>query len=105
MTTQVKENKKVEIKSVTAPSVVTEVTPFGAHKLVNTSLKNHENPLINVLTIRPQMMYNYTSNRTNKGLKPFIPFNQTTGKILVTDLNVWITKYITKKLSFVQPTE
>lgn len=109
MNTKTINNKKSEVVTLTPTptltTTLTSVSPYGAHQIVNDILKSHPSPLINTLKIRPQMMYNYTTVRVNKGLKPFIPFNPTTNRIETSDIVIWTNKYITKKLTFVQPTE
>lgn len=68
------------------------VTPYKASVLVNQVLE----PL-NLNPIPPQMMYNYTTARVNKGKTPFIPI--TPKGILLQDLNEWVAKYVAKKVA------
>lgn len=67
------------------------VTPYKAAVLVNAVLE-----LQNINPVPPQMMYNYTTARIAKGKKAFIPV--TDGRIMVQDLQEWVTKYIAKKV-------
>lgn len=70
------------------------VTPYGASKIVNEVLRNHNLP-----SIPPQMVYNYTTSRIRQGKNPFIPTTMKDGQVLikVEDLHTWIEKYVAKK--------
>ena len=108
MTTTTKNNKKVNDElvatSVDVPQKPIGVTPYQAHNIVNLLLKAHPDTYIQSLSVRPQMMYNYSTLRKNKGQKPFIPVTPE-GRILLPDLEIWVNKYITKKLASVSVTE
>lgn len=67
-------------------------TCYGASTFVNELLKAKGFSK----TIRPQMLYNYTTARVNKGEKPFIPI--TDGLIKKEDLEAWLDKYIARNL-------
>jgi hypothetical protein len=73
-------------------------TPYEAHKLVNKALKEADIDKV----IPPQMMYNYTTAKLNKGLKPMIPSfqveenNKVKTYITEEDFNVWLERYIKK---------
>lgn len=73
-------------------AVRTSVTPYAAAKIVNAALA--EAGLTKA--IPPQMMYNYTTGRLNKGKVPYIPVDAD-GKITVADLQVWLTAYLGKQ--------
>jgi hypothetical protein len=75
------------------------LTPYAAHTLVNEVLTAAELP-----TIRPQMMYNYTSGRTNKGKAPLIEYNADTNEVDVEDLKRWTNEYLVKKGAMVPVT-
>ena len=68
------------------------VTPYAAHKLVNAELQEAGLP-----SIRPQMMYNYTSGRVAQGKAPFIAFDEAKG-VDLEDLSRWTKKYVAKKV-------
>lgn len=67
------------------------LTPYAASKIVNARLKEEGLP-----TIPPQMMYNYTTARVNKGKAPFIEWSAEEG-VNLTSLEEWTDKYISKK--------
>jgi hypothetical protein len=73
---------------------MTNLTPYAAAKLVNAALI--EAGIEKVLP--PQMFYNYTTARVNKGKTPLIPTTEVDGKIFIadTDLAVWLQKYVAK---------
>ena len=66
-------------------------TPYGAAKFVNQVLAEAGLP-----SIPPQMMYNYTTARLNKGKAPLIKCDAH-GGILPADLEAWLAKYLEKK--------
>lgn len=68
-------------------------TPFAAHKLVNKALE--EAGLTD--RIPPQMMYNYTSGRVNKGKEPFIKYDHDKNDVDLESLKEWTDKYVAKK--------
>jgi hypothetical protein len=55
-------------------------------------------------TIRPQMMYNYTTARLNEGKNPFIAVNEE-GLVSLESVNEWVEKYVAKKLAKVNEVE
>ena len=84
----------------TTTTEVTEFTPYGAAKLANTVLAEmFQEAGVEFKALPPQMFYNYTTARVNKGQKPLIPMNGAAGKIVLSDLQAWIEKYAAKKLS------
>jgi 2-keto-3-deoxy-6-phosphogluconate aldolase len=68
------------------------LTPYGAAKIVNAELK--ANGIEKVLP--PQMFYNYTTARLNKGKSPMIKFTFE-GGIDREDLARWTKAYIAKQ--------
>ena len=66
-------------------------TPYGAAKFVNQVLTEAGLP-----SIPPQMMYNYTTARLNKGKAPLIKCDAT-GAITQESLLEWLAKYLVKK--------
>ena len=76
----------------------TTLTPYAAAKLTNAVLKDAGLP-----NIPPQMMYNYTTARLNKGKAPLIKCDAA-GGIMFADLEAWLTKYMEKKGVKVEPT-
>jgi hypothetical protein len=77
--------------NATTPEVQGHLTPYGAAKLVNAVLEQAELP-----PIPPQMLYNYTTNRVNKGKQPLIQYDVETG-VDREDLERWTKEYIVKK--------
>jgi hypothetical protein len=71
---------------------IKSVTPYAAHKIVNQALK--QAGLTKV--IPPQMMYNYTSGRINKGKTPYIECDKQ-GLVLLTSLESWLEGYLIKQ--------
>jgi len=67
------------------------LNPHQAHHLVNAYLRG-----VGIKEIRPQMMYNYTSTKVNKGEKPLIKWSLETG-VDREDLERWVKKYVAKK--------
>jgi hypothetical protein len=80
---------------------VTAVTAFAFHKLVNARLSlegltmTSKDGITSTKKIPPQMIYNYTHGRINKGKAPFIPLNSE-GLINLEDGQIWLDKYISK---------
>lgn len=70
------------------------LTPYAAAKVVNAALK--EAGLEKV--IPPQMMYNYTKARLNKGKAPFIKYDEKKGVDPV-DLKRWTEAYVAKQVA------
>ena len=66
-------------------------TPYGAAKFVNQVLTEAGLP-----SIPPQMMYNYTTARINKGKAPLIKCDAS-GAITLENLLEWLAKYLEKK--------
>lgn len=98
-------NETQEFKTtpvVPTDGTVKEVTGFQFHKIVNARLEKDGIMTLDKKTnkmvqkrIPPQMIYNYTTGRINKGKTPFIPLNDH-GFI---DMKVgleWLEKYLTK---------
>jgi hypothetical protein len=73
------------------------LTPYGAAKLVNAALEEAGVDKV----IPPQMMYNYTMGRLNKGKEPFIGFEPTKG-VDRESLAEWIEKYVAKQVAKVE---
>jgi hypothetical protein len=71
----------------------TFVTPYAAHTFVNERLAE-----AGLKAIRPQMMYNYTSQRLAQGKVPFIAFTPEQG-VDLESLEAWTKKYIAKKVA------
>ena len=69
----------------------TSMTPYAAHTLVNKVLKEVGLPLI-----PPQMMYNYTSGRINKGKAPLIECDSK-NQVTQAGIEKWLTAYLEKK--------
>ena len=91
---------KHNTEATEATEAVVEFTPYGAAKLANTVLAEmFEEAGVEFKALPPQMFYNYTTARMNKGQKPLIPMNGAAGKIVLSDLQAWIEKYAAKKLS------
>jgi hypothetical protein len=67
------------------------LTPYKAAKAVNEALKEAGIDKV----VPPQMMYNYTSSRVNKGKKPLIKFDIEKG-VDQKDLERWTKSYIEK---------
>lgn len=69
-------------------------TPYAAAKFVNAILTEAGLP-----TIPPQMMYNYTTARVNKGKAPLIGVVETEAGVRIEEdvLKEWTKKYLTKK--------
>lgn len=67
------------------------LTPYAASQLANAYLQS-----VGLPTIRPQMVYNYTYQRINKGLRPLIKATRETG-VDRTDLERWVKEYAAKK--------
>ncbi len=68
------------------------MTPYAAAKIVNEVLRANDLP-----EIRPQMMYNYTTGRLNKGKTPLIECDR--NGVTRDGLEKWIQTYVTKKLN------
>ena len=66
-------------------------TPYDAAKFVNQVLTEAGLP-----SVPPQMMYNYTTARINKGKAPLIKCDAS-GAIKPEDLLEWLAKYLEKK--------
>jgi hypothetical protein len=75
------------------------MTPYKAAKFVNDQLKEAGVDKV----IPPQMMYNYTKARVNKGKKPLIKFDEKAG-VDQKDLERWTKTYIEKLQSKVETT-
>lgn len=71
------------------------LTTYKAAKLVNGWLEadGHDK------RIPDPMIFNYTVGRTNKGKKPFIPFDVENKRIAEADLRTWYVTYVNKNLS------
>jgi hypothetical protein len=69
------------------------ITPYAAAKLVNEVLAEAGLP-----PIPPQMMYNYTTNRLNKGKATLIAYTPETG-VDREDLVRWTKEYVQKKMA------
>jgi len=67
------------------------LTPYAAWKIANARIVAAGLP-----AIRPQMLYNYTSGKVNKGERPLIKWNATDG-VDREDLQRWLTSYISTK--------
>ena len=72
---------------------MSKVTGYAASKVVNIVLAEN-----NIAPIPPQMIYNYTTARVRAGKVPLIPIDED-NKIDLADLEVWVTKYVEKKLA------
>jgi len=72
------------------------LTPWGAHLLVNAVLRAE-----GIKEIPPQMMYNYTSSKYNKGEKPLIKFTPEDG-VDRDALEAWLNRYVAKKQTAAQ---
>jgi hypothetical protein len=74
-----------------------QYTPYAAHIIVNAALK--EAGLDKA--IPPQMMYNYTTARINKGKTPLIEAIVVDGKVFITEeaLAKWTAKYVAKSVA------
>ena len=72
---------------------MSKVTGYAASKVVNIVLAEN-----NIAPIPPQMVYNYTTARVRAGKVPLIPIDAD-NKIDLADLEVWVTKYVEKKLA------
>ena len=83
--------------SKSTTTTTTSVTPYAAAKLVNAALEKANLSK----RIPPQMMYNYTTARVNKGKAPFIQVDEK-GLVLVSSLNEWIEKYVAKQVASVE---
>jgi len=77
-------------------SNMSAMSPYAASKVVNVVLEENS-----IAPIPPQMMYNYTTARVRAGKVPLIPINAD-NKIELADLEAWVTKYVTKKLSNIE---
>ena len=75
-------------------AAVAAVTPYAAAKLVNAALEAAHLSK----RIPPQMMYNYTTARINKGKAPLIQTDEK-GLVVVSALNEWIEKYVAKQVA------
>lgn len=74
------------------------VSAYNAAKAVNVVLeeKGIINPKTNeIKKLPPQMFYNYTTARINKGQTPLIECDSD-GRILVSALTEWVGKYLQK---------
>lgn len=75
----------------------TTLNPYKAAKVVNAFLEK-----VGLKKVPPQMLYNYTQQRLNKGQRPLIKaaFNdQGIVEVDPTDLERWMTEYACKKLA------
>ena len=81
----------------TDTTTTTTITPYQAAKMVNAALESANLSK----RIPPQMMYNYTTARVNKGKAPFIQVDEK-GLVLVSSLNEWIEKYVAKQVATVK---
>lgn len=72
---------------------MSQVTPYAASQIVNVVLAEND-----IAPIPPQMMYNYTTARVRAGKVPLIPIGED-NKIDTSDLEVWVTKYVEKKMA------
>ena len=70
---------------------ITMHSPYQAAKLINAVLAE-----ANLPSIPPQMMYNYTTARLNKGKAPLIKCDAS-GAITLESLLEWLAKYLEKK--------
>jgi hypothetical protein len=103
---------KQTTEATTSPEAAVEVTldnsvtPFQLAALVNGAFEAQQSSL----RIPPQMMYNYTTSRINKGQAPYIavhPFTLNPGaenervshRILKTDAEAFVASYVAKKLA------
>ena len=77
--------------TATTNSTTAAFTPYGAAKFVNQVLTEAGLP-----SIPPQMMYNYTTARLNKGKAPLIKCDAG-GAITLESLLEWLAKYLEKK--------
>ena len=92
--------RNTEAVETTETVETAEFTPYGAAKLANTVLAEmFAEAGAEFKPLPPQMFYNYTTARMNKGQKPLIPMNGAAGKIVLSDLQAWIEKYAAKKLN------
>jgi hypothetical protein len=100
-TTTVVANEAPATTEVTeATTTIENLTPYGAHNLVNAALK--EAGLDK--RIPPQMMYNYTTGRLNKGKAPAIKYSNESG-VDVKDLTErWIPAYVASQVQKANPT-
>jgi hypothetical protein len=91
------ESAAVEVE-VTETTEVSILKPFGAAKLVNARLAEvaEETGLV-LKDIPPQMMYNYTSNRLNKGENPLIAYTRE-GGVDREAFATWLDGYIVKRV-------
>lgn len=67
------------------------LTPYAACKIVNTLLEEAGVDK----QLPPQMFYNYTTARINKGKAPFIEVDEN-NKITEEGLKTWAEKYLAK---------
>jgi hypothetical protein len=73
-------------------------TPYAAANIVNAALVEAGVDK----KVPPQMMYNYTSARINKGKLPLIPATQDeNGKVMIPEegLVEWTAKYVRKQIA------
>jgi hypothetical protein len=78
-------------------------TPYKAAKIVNAALEAAEVDK----QIPPQMMYNYTTARVNKGKTPLIECVTINGQTLITEagLTKWLEAYMIKQGVVVEAVE
>jgi hypothetical protein len=84
---------EVPVQSVPVKSYT--LTTYKAGKMVNGWLEEDGHDK----RIPDPMIFNYTVGRTNKGKKPFIPFDVETKRISEEDLKAWYDKYVAKNLA------
>lgn len=68
------------------------LTPYAAHLIVNAALKAAGTDKV----IPPQMMYNYTTGRLNKGKSPLIECDSD-NRVTEAGLETWLAKYLVKQ--------
>jgi 2-keto-3-deoxy-6-phosphogluconate aldolase len=73
------------------------ITPYAAAKIANAVFAAE-----GMKVIPPQMMYNYTTARLNKGKAPYIAFTLE-GGVDQEDLNRWIAARVLKHRSVTTP--
>ena len=80
-----------EVEVVENGHLTSNLTPYGAARLVNQRLVTE-----GIKVIPPQMMYNYTTGQLRKGKKPLIGFTPETG-VNREALATWLETYVAKK--------
>jgi metal-dependent amidase/aminoacylase/carboxypeptidase family protein len=78
-------------------ATVTTLSAYEVAKLANLALTEAGVER----QIPPQMVYNYTSGRINKGKAPLIPTVEVEGKVRVTEeaARTWVTQYVAKQVA------